>query len=214
VLNKPWDTTTLNELTAQNRRNLIEFYLDDFINFAMGRGDIPEGTVRQRFREFGLIHKKPFEFTPEFEIQIREELQKRGETVPEVLPYVLKNQETRKKTADNHRMQRPQIPRSQRSEHIDIPRSLRPERAPLSTVRRFQDVMSLEENKKYVEENRELLLEMNEKGYDIVRDKFQNGAWRRLKSLGMLNRIELSYCAIHYLGLDVKTPENAPTPVE
>ncbi|MCX6655077.1 MAG: hypothetical protein NTY03_08145 [Candidatus Bathyarchaeota archaeon] len=212
VVNKPWDTAALNELTAQNKRNLIEFYLEDFINFAMARADLPEGSIRHRFREFGLIHKKPFELTPEFEVVVREELAKRGETVTDILPYIMKVQERRIKAAN--KLPRPEIPRSPRPERIHIPRSLILKRAISFIAKRFQDNMSLEENRKFVEENRELLLEMNEKGYDVVRDKFQNGAWRRLKSLGMLNRIELSVCAIQYLGLDVKTPKNAPTPVE
>jgi hypothetical protein len=85
-----WDKDTLNDLQAQNRRNLIGFYLEDFIKFAMGRGDFP-GTIslRNRFREFELIHKKQFELTPEFETIVREELRRRGEVVPDVLPYHL-----------------------------------------------------------------------------------------------------------------------------
>jgi hypothetical protein len=72
--------------------------------------------------------------------------------------------------------------------------------------------MSLEANRKFVEDTRPWLLRIHKEGYEAVRAELPKEAFRKLKSMGFLNRRLLSSCAKSYLGLD--TPENVPAQVE
>jgi len=184
------DPQTLSLLEAQTKANILNFWLPELCDYAMGRGKVPGGRFRLRLRESGVLkgllgapnpRQGRLIFTPEFDMVLRKELEAKGVKVPDVLPYKVK-------------FERPKIVKS--------PKPPKP-----TAEDRFKSLMLIPQYAEFVNKYRRILVNIHEEGYNFVDCAIPTNDRFGLKFLGVFYHRGLSVGAIKWLGLRPK-PSN------